>query len=159
MFLLNDLGSAIPRPFFGPKKHVEELRKNTSVRGPEMILKRGLQNRGFLGRPKKLVDMHWRWIAPKPLVLKRFADMDLCRSTVIERDSKDAKNRPDESLEKTVWPRSQIQKPFSSTTPKKEWHDWKFTESKPQFFAQENKGFQERRTGCQLTLPGPVDNS
>ena len=115
------------------------------------ILKRGVENRGPFGRPAQLVDMHWCRIALKPLVLKPFADTDLCRSTVIEQASKDAKSRPNDSLGNKVRPRSEDPL-FKNPPTKNDTTTQKFTKCKPHF-RKRNKGFQKPQAANQ-PFPG-----
>ena len=68
--------SAATRPF-RPQNPIASKngtsKKNRSVRGPKIVCKARLQNRGVSGRRTVILDTHWREMAPKLLVSKRFA--------------------------------------------------------------------------------------
>ena len=96
-------------------------------------------------------------IAPKPLVLKRFVNLDLFNSTAIDRESKTLEKPCRESLEKQVGPDLTKNALFEK---KKSEHVSEVTFAKcrpsqsPKF--RTVKQVVSETAGRQLTLPGPL---
>ena len=157
----NELGSAARRAFLASKHNfVKKLNFEIKqiCKRPQIILKARLQNWGVWGRRRRIVATQWRKIAPKPLVLKRFASLDLFNFTAMNRHSQDEKKPPRKSLENEGGPQSP-KMAFSRKSPISQlrFSEEKFAKRERQF--RTTKQVVSENTGRLLTLPGPLINS
>ena len=146
----NDLGSAGPKAAFGLKTKLRtklELLKIQFVRGPKIILKCGVRNRGVLGRPTDIVDMQWCQLAPKPLVLNVSRTWTSCALDRHRRKSKDfsksADSAPSDSCRRKGGPQS-AKMPQKKKRKMNARLKGNLQNTNPNF-AQQNKWFQKPR--------------